>query len=256
MDLKGGLVPLARVAGCRVPTLPGPPEDCVLQIRGLLPALLDLIDAAGTGDDPQTDLVLVQYDQATSTRIAELKLVSPFVRRVRMADVEAASGDTGFHDLVLTPDALERKPSSGTVSFPSQSAQKQWLISNFKIEIAGVPFSQVRSVRGVGFEVEPVPGDEGATDPGARTTLPTRIEVSATGSNATDLREWAADAADGRNVERGIAISLLSASLTQTLAEWGLRNARPVSGVDPFPIGPGTGSVGLTVEAEGARLSD
>lgn len=61
--------------------------------------------------------------------------------------LDASSKEPGYLELTFAPDLTQRKAGSGaTVQAPATQKQKQWLPSNFRFELAGLPTAKVSKV--------------------------------------------------------------------------------------------------------------
>lgn len=69
------------------------------------------------------------------------------ITEVGFPALDASSKEPAYLELTFAPDLTERKAGSGaTLQAPATQKQKQWLPSNFRFEVAGMPTGKVSKV--------------------------------------------------------------------------------------------------------------
>ena len=112
---------------------------------GLAPAVYAWIDASWKPQSPTKDgsIVAADFDGvARSARDFKKALVS----ETTIPALDAASKEVALLTVKIAPAAVQRRKASGKVTAPSSPAQKQWLASNFKLEIAGLDCTKVMKI--------------------------------------------------------------------------------------------------------------
>lgn len=112
---------------------------------GLAPDVYAWIDASWRPQAPRKDgsIVAVDFDGvARSARDFKQALVS----ETTIPALDAASKEVALLTVKIAPGAVQRRKASGKVSGPASPAQKQWLASNFKLDIGGLDCTKVAKI--------------------------------------------------------------------------------------------------------------
>jgi T4-like virus tail tube protein gp19 len=121
------------------------PEPIALTFGlGLAPAFYGWLADAWNGNQTPRDGTIVFADAAMKAAQA-LEFRGAVVASVGFPKLDGASKDAGRFTVVLEPEEVSTQKASGTVNTPSVKT-KQWIASNFTVEIDGLDAKRVAKV--------------------------------------------------------------------------------------------------------------
>ncbi len=106
----------------------------------------------------------------TATNMIEFE--DALITEVTFPTLDGGSKETAYLDIVITPSVTSLKP--GKAKPPIEKKQKQWLTSNFRLNIGSLPASRVSKIDSFTIKQGFAEFDQG--DGGGRSIEPTKIE--------------------------------------------------------------------------------
>ena len=88
-------------------------------------------------------IIAADFNYAAKTR---REFTDALITEVGFPALDASSKDVAFMTLKLAPDQTVDKPASGKLSSAPKQQQKQWLPSNFRLDIKGLPTGRVNKI--------------------------------------------------------------------------------------------------------------
>lgn len=205
----------------------------------MTPSVYDWISASleGTYQRKNGAIVAADFNYVEKSR---REFHDALITEVGFPALDAAAKDPAYLVLKFAPDRTERKPGSGKQLTPvSASKQKQWLPSNFRVRLDGLPTARVSKVDAFTIKQTAVADDAGADrepvrEPG-KLEFP-NLKITLAESDAAPWEAWHQDfVLDGNNdekAERAGAIVFLASNLQDELARVELHGVGIVS-VEP-----------------------
>jgi hypothetical protein len=189
----------------------GPPTygEFVVQVGlGSIPDLYAWISSSWTTSPERRDgsVVTAGFDgNATSER----RFTNARVTGVTVPTLDGSSKDAGHLTVTFEPELIRTQPASGKVP-ASVKAAKQWLCSNFRLELDGIDTTRVATIESftvTNAAVDDVVGDR--RDLTREPTLPQfpNLVVSVSAASAQSWQTWFDDFVVGGNNDRSKAKS-------------------------------------------------
>jgi len=161
---------------------------------------------------------------ANLNAVTELEFFHALITEVTFPALDAASKDALIIDVKFAPELARKKKGSGKLAAPPK-AQKQSLVSSFRLELDGLPTTKVSRIESLTVKQQVATDDIGdardtLTEPGSLDFPNLSVTLAAAG--ADPWLQWADDfIVQGRNDagnEKSGAIVLLSPDLKTELA--------------------------------------
>ena len=224
------------------------------------PPVYDWIDRTLKGDRPRHDGALIGFDSRGDAQ-ARREFRDALISEVAFPALDAASKDAAFMTVKISPESTRFEGASGAVGGVAPKKQKQWLASNFRVKVGGLPTSRVNKIESilVKQQIVAVSGEDRFPR-----KLPGRLDfpnlvLSLSATDASEWRRWHEDFVingncGSENEEDGV-IEFLDPSL-KVLATLELHNLGIVRLTDDPWEANGDKVARITVEmyVEGMRL--
>ncbi len=185
MELDGRQAGSPKSATGGDPVSPGHYGDITLEAgAGMSGPFYDWIATAinGTQVRHRGSVVSLNYDyHATS----QLQFTDAFIREVDLPKLIPFTKDAGYFTIKIAPGTTTHATASGTWPHPSATSDKEWLESNFRLVVSGLPCN--------GAQLDPIairpspPGQRDRLRARGRTAVDISLSVP-----ATDARPWQA----------------------------------------------------------------
>jgi hypothetical protein len=121
-------------------------EDLALRVGlGGAAALYDWIAATWQGKPLRHDGSVLSLDR-TGKVVRERAFSAALVTSVTVPKLDGASKDPAFLTVRLAPERVQRKDGGAKAQAPAAKAQKQWVASNFRLELGTLDCSKVASI--------------------------------------------------------------------------------------------------------------
>jgi hypothetical protein len=157
---------------------------------GLAEEVYDWIAACWDGKPSGRDGRIVFTDASLNAWKA-LEFEEARIRSVTFPALDGASKEAGFLTLRLAPERTRTAKASGPVGGASAGKQKQWLASNFRVEVAGLDTKMVAKVDAFTVELpEPVGLRERRLEEGAGPIDFPGLRVTVSEAGASGFAAW------------------------------------------------------------------
>lgn len=137
-------------------------DDITVQAGVPLPKQIsDWIRSTWQGQPNKQSGALVTFD-TQSKHVGEQEFSDAILAETTFPTMDAASKEPGYVTLKIKPSTTRTKKATGEAVQPSAVAQKQWLPSNFRLEIAGLDCSKVNKIEALTVKTavqEPMAGE-------------------------------------------------------------------------------------------------
>ena len=121
-------------------------DDITIEVAlGMDPIFWDWIEGMVAGA-PQSRSGAIRFLDFQNEAHSRLDFYGALITEVTIPAADAASKDPATMTIVLSPESTEYLPDSGKVNPPSAARQKQWLPSNFRLKVDGLPTTKVSKV--------------------------------------------------------------------------------------------------------------
>ncbi|MBC7944583.1 MAG: phage tail protein [Burkholderiales bacterium] len=204
----------------------GPPqyEDLGIQIGlSMSPAFYAWVADSWVTRQRQRDLSVIVCD-AQLKAIQESQFFRTLITETTFPALDASSKDAGTIDIKFTPELSRTKKGSGQlVPTSAPTKQKQWLVSNFRLDIPGLDCAKVSRIDTFTVKQTLIRHTDGA---GATRIAPDRLDfpnlkISLAESSAQSWLQWHEDFVvkgnNGAGQERKGSLTLLAPNLTSEL---------------------------------------
>lgn len=219
-------------------------EPCVMQVGFSLDATYyDWISVSWTGNTTRRNgsiLITDQQFQAKSRR----DFFGALITETTIPAMDASSREAGSLTVKINPEYIQYKTESGQVS-SGASQQKQWLVSNFKLEIPDLDCKKVSKISPITVTQKTISAEVGALhEPGvaSRRVEFSNLKISIPATAAKTWQDWLEDFVikgnNGDDREKSGKLTLLTANLKDEMARIDFFNLGIVS------LGPESGGTG------------
>lgn len=158
--------------------------------------------------------------------IRRMEFKKAWLSEVSLPSLDAASNETGLMTIKLRPESTVLKPPGGKLPNLALAKQKNWLASNFRLQVGDLPCSRVTKIEALSIKQQITEYREGG-DPGTIHLLPGKLEFPnlVVTFSALDLGLWQAFFDDfvlagnnGQAAELGGKLDLMAPDLKTVLA--------------------------------------
>jgi len=219
-------------------------EPCVMQVGFSLAAeFYEWIAVSWTGNATRRDGSITVTDHQFQARSAR-DFLGALITETTIPAMDASSRDAGFLTVKINPEYIRFKSTSGQISL-SPSTAKQWIVSNFKLEITDVDCKKVSKVSPIVVTQKTIEAEVGSFRDATVATR--RVEFSnlrftIPATSAKSWQDWFEDFVikgnNGDDREKKGKLTLLAANLRDELAHIDFFN------LGIFSLGPESGATG------------